>query len=265
MKVACVQLNIEWEDQNENLIRAEKLIKKAKDAGAELVCLPELFSTGVTENALKFAEEIDGKTCLFLSKQAKENEICLIGSFIRKIESGSPRNVAVVFGPDGKLINKYEKLHLFTYNNEDKFYSRGNELAVFRKRDFKIAPFICYDLRFPEIFRIAAGKGINVFVVIANWPNPRKEHWISLLKARAIENQSFVIGVNRTGNSPELSFFGSSMIVSPKGEVIVQAGEGEEVIAGDIKVEDLEEWRDAFTSLKDTRNDYYELTWKDEI
>lgn len=264
MKIACIQLDIKWENQNENFIRVEKLIKKAKDTGAELVCLPELFSTGVTENTLKFAEKIDGKTSLFLSRQAKENKIYLIGSFIRKIESGAPRNTAIIFGPDGKLVNEYEKIHLFTYNNEDKFYSAGNELITFEKEDFKITPFICYDLRFPEIFRIAVGKGTNVFVVIANWPNPRKEHWISLLKARAIENQSFLVGINRTGNSPKLSFFGSSIIISPKGEIIAQAGEGEEVLMGDIKIKDLEEWRSSFTVLKDIRKDYYEVFWKNK-
>jgi len=264
MKIACIQLNIDWENQNKNFLATEKLIKKAKNLGTELVCLPELFSTGVTENTFKFAEEINGKTFTFLSEQAKENKIYLIGSFIMNVKSSLPRNVAIIFGPNGKPINKYEKIHLFTYNKENKFYSSGNKLVVFKKDDFKIAPFICYDLRFPEVFRIAVKKGTNVFVVIASWPNPRKEQWTSLLKARAIENQSFVIGVNRVGNSPKLSFFGNSMIISSKGEIIAQAGEKEEILIGEIKIEDLEDWRKRFTALKDVRKDCYGVCWKNK-
>lgn len=254
MKIACIQFNIEWEDQEANFFKVEKLIAEAKQSGVELVCLPELFSTGVTENSLAFAEEKNGKTLLFLSNQAKKNRIHLIGSFIKKNRSGLPKNIAVIIDPNGKVINNYEKIHLFTYNKEDKFYSNGHKLISFKNKKFKIAPFICYDLRFPEIFRAVIVEKVNVFVIVANWPNPRKDHWVSLLKARAIENQAFLIGVNRTGTSPKLSFFGNSMIISPKGDIIACGGETEEIVIGDIEIKDLEDWRRNFTAIKDIKS-----------
>jgi len=262
MKIACIQLNIKWEDATSNFVRVRELIKKAKDGGAKLICLPELFSTGVTENSLKFSEGIDGRTSSFLSEQAKKNKVYLVGSFIEKAENNLPKNTVAVYNHKGRLIGKYEKIHLFTNNNEDEFYSAGDKLVNFRLEDFNIFPFICYDLRFPEIFRAAVEKGANVFLVMANWPNPRKEHWITLLKARAIENQSYVVGVNRVGKSPKLSFFGSSMIISPKGEIITEAGDKEEILIGEIKSDLTEEWRKSFNSLKDRRKDCYELRWK---
>ncbi len=257
MKIALIQLDIEWESQKANYAKVKKLISEAKKKGAELVCLPELFSTGVTMNASKFAEKLDGKTCKFLSEQAKTNKIFLLGTFIEENPGKLPLNTAVIFNPEGKMLGKYNKNHVFTFGNEHKSYSNGDGINVFKIGDFNIASFICYDLRFPEIFRIAVDMGANLFVIPANWPNPRKEHWVTLLKARAIENQSYVIGINRCGNSPELSFFGSSMIISPKGEVISKADDKEQIVFGDINTDEVAEWRTKFTALKDRRKGYY--------
>lgn len=256
MKVACVQLDIKWEEPKSNFNKAKILIKEAKNKGAEFVCLPELFSTGVTFNSLKFAEKSNGETCKFLSEQASSNRIHLLGTFIER-NKNLPTNSLAIFNPQGKMIGKYSKAHLFTFGGEKKRYSEGDDLIVTKINDFKVAPFICYDLRFPEIFRIAVSKGANVFVVPANWPNPRKEHWITLLKARAIENESFVIGINRVGNAPNLTFFGASIAISPKGEVIAQADDKERVLIADININDLNHWRKSFGSIKDMRKDFY--------
>lgn len=261
MKVACIQFAILWETLEANFERVKALIKEAKQNGAELTCLPELFSTGVTMNFEKFAEHENGKTCKFLSEQAKKNDAYLLGSFIEQSKEKKilPKNAVIVFDPKGKLVCKYQKNHVFTYGNEDKAYSNGEGISCFKMNGFVIYPFICYDLRFPELFRIAIEgmNGANVFIIPANWPNPRKEHWVTLLRARAIENQAYVIGINRCGNSPDLSFFGNSMIVSPKGEVIAQSGEMKETILADIKPEEVDEWRVAFSALKDKRTRYY--------
>ena len=252
-------MDIAWEDQEKNYERAEALIKEAKERGAELICLPELFSTGVTLNSKKFSEKEDGGTCKFLSEQAKKNKTYLLGSFIEYNNDSLPYNAVVVFDKNGKLICKYRKNHVFAFSKEDKAYSNGEDVACFNLEGFCIYPLICYDLRFPELFRVAIEKEAeaNVFIIPANWPNPRKEDWVTLLKARAIENQAYVISINRAGNSPELSFFGSSMIISPKGEVIAQAGENEEIIIADLKVEEVNEWREKFSALKDRRARYY--------
>ncbi|MBE3142420.1 MAG: carbon-nitrogen family hydrolase [Planctomycetes bacterium] len=263
MKIACIQFAILWEAPEANFERVKVLIKEAKQNGAELICLPELFSTGVTRNSDKFAEQEDGKTGKFLSEQAKKNDTYLLGSFIEKSKEKKslPKNAVIVFNPKGKLVCKYQKNHVFTYGNEDKAYSNGKGISCFKMNAFVFYPFICYDLRFPELFRIAIERAneANVFIIPANWPNPRKDHWVTLLRARAIENQAYVIGINRCGNSPELSFFGSSMIVSPKGEIIAQSGEAEETILADLRPEEVNEWRTTFSVLKDKRTKYYSV------
>lgn len=256
MKIACIQLSIKWENPKSNFNNAKILIKEAKDKGAEFIFLPELFSTGVTMNSSKFAESINGKTCKFLSEQASSNNIFLLGTFIEKNSKNLPKNSLVIFNPQGNLIGKYSKLHIFSFGGEKKSYSNGDDLTIIKINEFKFAPFICYDLRFPEIFRIAVGKGANVFVLPSNWPNPRKEHWTTLLRARAIENESYVIGINRVGTAPNLTFFGSSMIISPKGEIIAQADDKERVLIGDININEVNQWRKSFGALKDRRKEF---------
>ena len=223
--------------------------------------MPELFSTGVTLDSKKFEETIDGKTCLFLSRVAKENKIYLLGGFIEKKEKENkddlPFNSAVVYNPKGELIAKYNKNHVFTLGDEHKAYSNGSGISVFKLKDFDTSLFICYDLRFPEIFRIATSKGANLLIVHANWPNPRKDHWKTLLKARAIENQAYVIGINRVGESPGLTFFGGSMVVSPKGEIVKELSDKESVLECEIDFNELKEFRESFPALKDRREKYY--------
>ena len=258
MKIACVQTEIVWEDQARNFLKAGSLIKNASKEGADLVCLPELFSTGVTMDSLKFAEGLSGPTCSFLSETSKKNGTYILGSFIEKSNGGElPKNSVVLYDHYGKLVCKYSKNHVFTFGNECVSYSNGSGIANYKIGEFVFFPFICYDLRFPEIFRAAIDKGANAFIISANWPNPRKEHWMTLLKTRAIENQSYVIGINRAGKSPDLTFFGSSMILSPKGEVIAEAGDKEEIIYGNIDAKEVSDWREKFTALKDRRKDYY--------
>lgn len=257
MKIACIQFDIKWEEPKANFSKVSSLIKEGANKGVRLICLPELFSTGVTMNSLKFAEDINDKTCKFLSTQAKSNGIYLLGSFIEKNENKLPQNTTVVYDTKGELRCKYNKNHVFTYGEEHKAYSNGNGLATFNLDGFNVFPFICYDLRFPEIFRIAIDNGADVFVITANWPNPRKNHWISLLKARAIENQAYVIGVNRVGKALELSFFGCSMIISPEGKIIGEVSDNEEILVGEIRYDNLIYWRKTFNSLKDRRGNYY--------
>ncbi|MFH1054991.1 MAG: carbon-nitrogen family hydrolase [Candidatus Altiarchaeota archaeon] len=251
MNVACVQLDVVWEEPSENIAHAGELIKEAVKSGADLVCLPELFSTGVTRTPKKFAESLDGPTCSFLFKKAREHGIYLVGSYIQKNPAGLPRNSVVAYDPKGSAVCRYYKNRLFTYDREHRYYSPGKGVVAFKACGFTVSPFICYDLRFPELFRAAVGKGADMFIVAANWPNPRKEHWVTLLKARAIENQAYVVGVNRVGNSPKHSFFGGSMIVSPKGEVVAEAGDGEEVLIGEAKSDEIASWRREFPTLKD--------------
>ncbi|MCX7049441.1 MAG: carbon-nitrogen family hydrolase [Candidatus Sumerlaeota bacterium] len=312
MKIACVQMDIAWEAPEANLAKARSLVAQAAQSGAELVCLPELFSTGVTLNASRFAESANGATPRALSEIAASNGVMLIGTYITAGSAGVParkmapriitcqaggdasvrkemadcvfyetgENAAVckeaadrianhagedacaprafntsgVWGAEGRLMGVYHKNHVFTYGGEHIAYSSGDEAPIFRVGKFAMGLFICYDLRFPEMFRAAVACGADLFVIPANWPNPRKDHWLTLLKARAIENQAYVIGVNRTGASPSHSYFGASLVVSPRGEVLAQAGEGEELLLADIHPEEVTSWRNEFPALKDRKD-----------
>jgi predicted amidohydrolase len=258
MKVACCQTNIIRENKNENFESAKRLVIEAAKKGADVVCLPELFSTGATTlNTDKFSESANGETCLFLSGLAKDNGVYIVGSMIEKVGVKS-RNACAGFDRNGRIISKYHKIHPFTFDKEDIYFEPGDALAFFEIGGIKCTTFICYDLRFPEIFRIAALSGAEVCFVQASWPYPRQTHWQILLKARAIENQMFVVGVNRIGETPENKYFGLSAIINPLGEVLAEGKEGDEdVVVADIDVSVAREWRSKFSCLKDARYDLY--------
>jgi predicted amidohydrolase len=162
-----------------------------------------------------------------------------------------------VIDPAGQEILRYCKLHPFTLGGEDQNYARGDETCSFTCGPFRVAPFICYDLRFPEIFRHQTRLGAQLLVVIANWPSPRDAHWQMLLRARAIENQAYVIGVNRVGNDPKLHYLGHSQIIDPRGEVLALAGEGPDLIAANLQVEVLQKYREQYPFLRDMREEYF--------
>ncbi|MBA3441983.1 MAG: carbon-nitrogen family hydrolase, partial [Pyrinomonadaceae bacterium] len=153
----------------------------------------------------------------------------------------------------------YCKLHPFTLGGESRNYLSGSGLQVLTCNEFTVAPFICYDLRFPEIFRAAVRRGANLFTVIANWPTPRSDHWITLLKARAIENQAYVVGVNRSGRDPQLSYSGQSMIFDPHGRVIAEADAEEGTISANLDLQALVSYRQELPFLKDMHADYAEI------
>jgi len=136
---------------------------------------------------------------------------------------------------------------------ESKNYEAGAEILTFKWHGFVVAPFVCYDLRFPELFREGARQAAQLFVVIANWPIKRIQHWVVLLQARAIENQAYVVGVNRTGSDPTYPYNGRSLIVNPHGDILVDAGSSECVISADVDLATVEAWRAEFPALQDMR------------
>jgi len=252
MRASCIQLNIKWEDQEVNYIRARKLIREVAKGGAELVCLPELFSTGVTMNSGVFAESHRGETCRFLSQEAKNNRIHLVGSFIEENGGRLPYNTFVVHNPHGRLISKYHKTNLFTYGGEDAAYTPGDgKIPIIKIHGFSVSPLICYDIRFPGLSWAAVDKGANLLIVPANWPRGRIYQWIILLQARAVENMAYVIGVNQVGCSPRNRFPGHSMIIGPVGEILGKAGAKETVLTRDLDLKELQHYRREFPALRD--------------
>ena len=234
MKIYGCQFDIAWENKTENFERVRKLLANRRLSPGSLVILPEMFATGFSMNAKAIAEQSNGPTDIFLRKLAREKGIFVLGGLVRLGSRGRVFNEAVCISPSGRRVARYDKLHLFSPGHESRHYAPGAKIVLFGCGKLQVAVFICYDLRFPEIFRMAAQRGANVLVVIANWPSKRRSHWTALLRARAIENQAYTIGVNRSGNDPQHNYHGGSLIVSPWGETVAEAGRSETLLSAKL-------------------------------
>ena len=254
MIIGIAQIDIAWEDSKENMKKIERFIKEASENKAELMLFPEMALTGFTVDIDKLflPEE---KIINWLKKAAINNRINIGLGFAAKADKKG-MNKYVIVSKEGEVLVKYTKIHPFSYGGEnDKYYS-GNEICVCKINQFKVSPFICYDLRFPEIFQIAS-KEANIITVAASWPKAREEHWITLLKARAIENQCYVIGINRVGSGGGLQYNGASIFVSPNGEILNDISSEETLILKDIELNKIKEVKDKFDIKKDRREELY--------
>jgi len=200
------------------------------------------------------AEVCDGAddTDAFFSTLAKDFGIYVIGGNVRQPDALG-RNEAAVYAPDGACVVRYHKIHPFSFADEHLHYRGGDEIKLFTAGAFTVAPFICYDLRFPEAFRLAVKQGAQVLVVIANWPAARVGHWLALLTARAIENQCYVIGCNRVGHDPNVAYPGRSQIIDPRGKILVDAGDTPGVASAHLDLDALVAYRKSFPALNDIR------------
>lgn len=251
MTVVGLQTDIAWEDRLANFTRIGDLLDATiPPAKGSLLVFPELATSGFSMNSGAVAEPRGGESERYFSGLARQLQCHVIAGIATQTENAaSGANEAVCFGPDGGEIARYRKRNPFPLANEADHYPAGNEAVVFEINGWKVAPFICYDLRFPEPFREATALGAELLVVIANWPVVRVDHWITLLRARAIENLACVVGVNRSGSDPHLSYPGASLIVGPKGEVLAQAGEEACAIRAELDHEALLQWRRDFPAL----------------
>ena len=254
MKIALIQLDIAWESKKANYERAKSFVKRASEEKCDVVVFPEMFNTGFSMNISAIAENDDGETNSVLSEIAKKYDIYLIAGFpVKEQDEEKGRNIAVVYDRRGIRIAAYTKIHPFSFSGEDKYYIAGNDTIIFNIDGIPCSIFICYDLRFPEVFRKVA-QDVHAVFVIANWPASRKDHWETLLKARAIENQCFVIGVNRTGTDGNgITYPGASHIFDPLGNDILCGGEKEEFLTGNTNPAEVAEVRSRFPFLKDMR------------
>ncbi|HEX3625616.1 MAG TPA: carbon-nitrogen family hydrolase [Verrucomicrobiae bacterium] len=255
MMVYGCQFNIEWEDKPANFGRVRSLLRKRRISPKSLIVLPEMFATGFSMNAGAVAEPTSGPTVVFLRELAIELRSYVLGGFAR-YAGQNIYNAAVCMAPSGGCVAHYAKLHPFSPGGESQHYSAGDRLAVFQWGDLKVAIFICYDLRFPEIFRAAVSQGTDVMVVIANWPCRRQSHWTALLRARAIENQAYVVGVNRCGQDPILDYDGGTAIFDPYGRAVAVAGRRESIVSAKLDPNVPSQWRKDFPVLKDIRCDF---------
>src|SRR5580704_17942421 len=223
MQIIGCQTDIVWQDKLANHDRVRELLSSSPIEPGALVLLPEMFATGFSMHVDVIAEPLGGEMQTFLAELAKQLRSYVMGGVVTRAADGRGRNEAVVYDPDGRQVTRYCKLHPFSYAGETKYYQAGEAGAQFACHGFQVAPFVCYDLRFPEIFRRAVRGGAQLLAVIANWPQPRESHWLALLRARAIENQAYVVGVNRAGADPNVRYSGHSLIVGPRGETLAEA------------------------------------------
>lgn len=253
MELACCQLDIAWEDKATNYARVEALVSAARLPTGTLLLLPEMFATGFTMNAEAAAEPPDGPTAAFLSHLASEQRLWIQGGIVIRAPGDElPRNEAFVFNPDGQRVARYAKTHLFSFAGEPQHYAPGTSAVQFTWRETTVAPAICYDLRFPEMFRGAIARGAEVLTVIACWPAAREEHWRALLMARAIENQCYVAAVNRIGiDATGLAYSGRSQIIDPRGVVLADGFNHEGIVRAQVDLAGLRQYRKEFPALED--------------
>jgi predicted amidohydrolase len=256
MKIFCCQLDIVWENKPANHVRTLALLSGAVIPRGSLVVLPEMFSTGFSMNVNRITEGQGESSEVFLARTAQEFGIYLLGGVVRTDRDGRGRNEAVVYAPDGRELARYCKMQPFTLSGEAEHYAAGEKFVTFEWQGFVVEPFICYDLRFPELFRSAGWRGATLFAVIANWPVARAHHWVTLLQARAIENQAYVAGVNRVGSDPKLTYPGRSLIVHPGGEILADAESKEIVIGAEVSTKEVMEYRTQLPFLQDVRPEF---------
>lgn len=252
MRIAALQSDIVWEDPAANFARLRPWITTAAAGGARLLALPEMFACGFSMNTATIAEPPDGPTYRFLTEQATEHGLWIAGSF-PELEPGSdkPSNTLLLAGPDGQS-HRYRKIHPFSYAREDEHYQAGEDFVHVEIDGLRWTLFICYDLRFADEFWATAPQ-TDAYLLVANWPEPRRHHWITLLQARAIENQAYVVGVNRVGQDSRLSYTGDSHIFDPMGHILANASRQETLLFAEIEKEAVDTTRRTFPFLADRR------------
>ena len=252
LKVSLIQCDQVWEDKKVNFAHYETMLKEVQ-LPTDIVVFPEMFQTAFTMNAAAMAESINGDSIRWLKKMATKYDCAVVASLI--IQDGNEFNNRMVFiQPDGP-IQQYNKRKLFGLAKEDQTFTPGSENTIFEYKGWKILLQVCYDLRFPEIARNAVKKDVyeyDLLINVANWPEKRNLHWSTLLQARAIENQAYVIGVNRVGEDNNgLTYSGDSCIIAPSGMVVSSVSYDEYVVNEELEYETLKEVRKVMPFLKD--------------
>ena len=252
--VTLIQTDLDWEDAEANLHRFDDILDRL-DVDTDLIILPEMFSTGFSMNADRLAEKMQGETVEWLREKARHFQSDVFGSLII-VENGRYYNRLCWTRPEGQMLT-YDKKHLFRYAGEEKIYAAGRSRIVAEIKGWRIRPFICYDLRFP-VWNRNIGNEYDVAVYIANWPERRAAHWKCLLEARAIENQVYVIGVNRIGTDGNgIYYSGDSSIIDPQGKVLFRNSHAPCLYSVQLDFERLKNYRQSFPAWMDV--DHFDL------
>ena len=258
LTISLGQIDIKLGDPQANLAKVTEMSREAARRGSDIVIFPELWSTGYDlENAAKHATTTDKGIFAQTAVLAQENKISILGSCLSWQGEAAFGNTAVLHDKTGALVAEYSKVHLFRLMAEDQYLASGDQLTLVETEWGMTGLAICYDLRFPEMFRRYALMGARMVLLPAEWPQPRLKHWRTLLRARAIENQMFMIACNRVGETNGTTFFGHSCMIDPWGETILEAGETGVLLTATIDTAVVDTVRQRIPVFEDRREELY--------
>lgn len=260
LNVALVQYDVKIGEPDVNFDRVLDRMEEAvaHDPKPDVIVLPEMWNTGYAlEDLERLADENGTRTKNIISAFCRKHQVNVIAGSISEWKGEEAYNTIYAFDRNGNQIGDYSKIHLFRLMDEEKYLSAGQKLGQLEIEQSKAGMMICYDIRFPELSRKLALEGATVLFVPAQWPKPRLEHWRTLLLARAIENQMYVVACNRTGTSGTTEFFGHSMVIGPWGEVIAEADEAEQILYARLELSKVDEVRKTIPIFEDRRPSLY--------
>jgi predicted amidohydrolase len=258
LTISIGQMDVKLGSPQANLQAVKTMAAEASRRGSDIVVFPELWSTGYDlENGAEYATTTSAGIFASISQLAQAQHISILGSCLSDLGEGQIGNTAVYVNKNGQNLGEYSKTHLFRLMDEDQFLTAGQQITMVESEWGLMGLTICYDLRFPELFRTYALAGAQLVFVPSEWPYPRLKHWQTLLRARAIENQMFIVACNRVGTSKNTDFCGHSAIIDPWGETIIEGGEQEMLLTATIDLDQVHEVRAKIPIFKDRRPDVY--------
>lgn len=259
MKISILQLDVKACDLEQNYINVKNMIQEAVKKNTDVICLPELWNTGfLPKNSLDDYCDNDGRLIKNMFQiLAKESNVNIVAGSIANKRENKTYNTSFIFDRKGNCIEEYDKIHLFSYANEHKYFEKGNKIVTFDLDNVKCGIIICYDLRFLEIIRKQSLDGIKILFVVAQWPSARIEHWEILNRARAIENQIYVVSANGCGVCENVQYGGNSMIINPSGKVLAKGDKKQAIITYDIDLDEINKIRNKINIYADRREELY--------
>lgn len=262
LRLALLQMPIDAGRPDRNKVKLEAMLQEAVtgENKPDIIMFPEMWNTGYALAEIeKLADRNGEDTISFLSAFSRQHGVYVIGGSIAELKEDGVYNTIYAFDREGNQIGDYSKIHLFRLMDEEKYLQAGQKPGKLLIEGEQAGMMICYDIRFPELSRTLALGGAKLLFVPAEWPNPRLHHWRTLLTARAIENQMYVIACNRMGESGDTSFFGHSLVIDPWGEIVAEAGEEETIVYAEIDLALVDEVRSRIPVFEDRRPGLYDL------
>lgn len=260
-RISLIQMDAALGKPEENYKRAVELMERALQEKPDILVLPETLNVGFfPKEGLRELADADGqKTKEVFGTFAKNNKVNIVAGSVANNKNGAIYNTVYVFNREGKVVCEYDKVHGFTPAGEHDYFKGGDTVVNFELDGIKCSCVICYDIRFPEIIRTATLRGVDLLFIPAQWPLIRKLHWVTLVTARAIENQMFVCAVNGCGYAGETKYGGNSLLVNPWGEEICHLGTEEEIQTGEVDMDIIQGIRESINIFRDRKPEYYKL------